>query len=466
MPQFLRRRDLLASLGLGAGAPIFGAFANTIARASSASPRPRIIFFHENNGIAPERIRVGDSAKAEGALTQDLAFPKALEPLSDIRDRLLIVENLHNPHGQSLHGNSWNHYTGTAPTKSPWPEDADINPGGITIDRLIGKTVGAGDAHDSLVFVPILGDRRKKHEWMRSADGPGLPAFSVMEFNPFSAFERLFGKSSGPSSAGQTERMVASKRSVLDFVIDDVARMQARLPGEHKERLDVYVGSLRSAEMRLGKLLDSTRSCSNVARPQLTASDRSAEFAAVNVPNTTIQDEWENAFVDLAVLALSCGMTHVLNLVFACGGAHLKYSALIPGWPDFSDHQIAHGNRSDALTSEQLLVLKHQRNLRTLRRLWDALAKIPEGQGTLADHTMIVWNTDAGGAHHNGYNKIPAIIVGDGGGRLNTGRYLRFPDRSRAINDLWVSLAHAMDIPMQTFGDAKICKGPLPTAKK
>jgi hypothetical protein len=86
-----------------------------------------------------------------------------------------------------------------------------------------------------------------------------------------------------------------------------------------------------------------------------------------------------------------------------------------------------------------------------------ALEGVPEGDGTMWDHTALVYVNDNGEQHHAKYENWPAVVVGDLGGALPAGgRLLDYPNfqqsNSRGLNQLWNTLATAMGVPTSDFG--------------
>ncbi|MEZ4464304.1 MAG: hypothetical protein R3F43_07260 [bacterium] len=90
-----------------------------------------------------------------------------------------------------------------------------------------------------------------------------------------------------------------------------------------------------------------------------------------------------------------------------------------------------------------------------LRRL-DA---VPEGDGTLLDNTLVLWVNELSRGNTHSHQDMPFILAGGKNLGLDTGRFLRFNGASH--NDLLVSIANLMEVPIPTFGDARFCTGPL-----
>lgn len=83
----------------------------------------------------------------------------------------------------------------------------------------------------------------------------------------------------------------------------------------------------------------------------------------------------------------------------------------------------------------------------------------PEGDGSLFDNTLLTWFTDA--AENHFMDCISTVIAAGKNIGLRTGRHVRIPVGTHSLNDLFVSLGHLMGLPLDTFGEARFCKGPV-----
>jgi len=75
------------------------------------------------------------------------------------------------------------------------------------------------------------------------------------------------------------------------------------------------------------------------------------------------------------------------------------------------------------------------------------------------DNTLVVWGNEVSEGNTHSHQNMPFVLAG-GGWYFRTGRTLNYSDASH--NDLLVSILNAMGNPATTFGQADLCKGPLP----
>lgn len=435
------RRRFLRSAGLGAGAALLTPLASRLApvRAAEDGPRKRFVVFVSGNGWP---IRFWDtSVRSE----RDYDMPSMLEPLSPFRDELLLLERFHNPHNPNIHTSGWatlsvqgSPATGSSPDQTFY----DI-PSGISLDRFL-----SGYLSDDTPFSSTNLALKER------GDGPHVSADDYnreypSEWHPVRAYESLFGAAMDESDE-TARRLLAQQRSVLDFMDDDVTRMQSRLGVEESRKMEQYLDSLRGLELQLGRLADGLPSCGDAPIPPADSGDRQRDWGPV-YPDVV------RAQVDLSLHAQLCGLTRV-SMVSFFGGAmgYNKFDFLGAG--GVGHHDLHHAN-DDAVLREILRFEAEE-----VAHFWSRLKATPEADGsTMADHTVLLWINSGGGDHHFGRGRIPAVVLGHADGFLNTGRYVRFPSDEHCVSDLFVTIANALGVGIDSFGDPALCRGPLET---
>jgi hypothetical protein len=162
------------------------------------------------------------------------------------------------------------------------------------------------------------------------------------------------------------------------------------------------------------------------------------------------------AHIDIAAAALIAGLTRVVTITTGEGGQRFgKYPEL--GIPEL--HHIGHGGSYGENTSEECFVELRRFHTGLIARLAEKLSGVPEGDGTMLDHTLIVYLSDSGESHHPNLYQWPVVLVGNLGGKLRTsGRYLDFPRYElfghQTIANLYCTLLHAANAPRDAFGVA------------
>jgi hypothetical protein len=242
------------------------------------------------------------------------------------------------------------------------------------------------------------------------------------------------------------------KGTLLDFMVDDIKRLEKRIGGVEKEKLDVYLDgfeSLRNRQRQLKGVESQVR--------------KHAPIVSDKYSSTTETDRIAAHF-DIAAATLIAGLTNMI--VIRPDTLSTLYSGL---GVDKGVHGLGHGEGEDPIG--------HRRNIRhfhieQIARLATKLEATPEGESNMLDNTLIAYFSDAGEKHHASATQWPFVLVGNLNGRLKTtGRYVQFPGYQQpghhTIANLYNTLAHAVGIQQDTFGqldmnlDRETQHGPL-----
>lgn len=289
--------------------------------------------------------------------------------------------------------------------------------GGISVDQVIANAIGGATPFASYQFgVKTRWDGRVFDYASWAAAGRPKPSND----DPAAAFRDLFGEPS------------PRRRHVLDAVREELRRLRATLDGADRNKLDVHLASIESVQAR------TQRSCDPPAMPI------AEDFGAIGRAQT-----------DLLVRALACDLTRVATLQWSTGVSHQAFPWL--GVND-SHHDTTHSPESIEDRTGKLLAIEHW-YAEQFAYLLDQLEQVPEGEGTLLDHTLVVWFNELSFSAH-GTTDMPFVLAGRCGGALETGRFLQF-DRKKH-NDLLVTVLNLMGQEVSTFGDPELCDGPLP----
>jgi hypothetical protein len=420
------RRNLLNGLGLGAGATLLGGiWKKIVPEALGQAPRKRIIIFVGSNGLI-ERF---STCQSRGERDFDLG--PAYQPVAAYKDRLTIMHRFFIGFGASLHGSQQSTLT-VMPSTQPGAAQYRGPAGGVSIDRFIAKKIGTADAFSSTAVGRGISV---------SADAANQQFPLIL--SPAKAFSTYFGGALPPSggmagpAGGSFEGDFQKDKSFLDVVQTDITKMNARLAAPERAKLDQYLESLRALERQIGQRGVAQAGCMKPAAP--------------SGPEPALNQQIEQ-LVDITAAVHRCGLTHVTYVSFeGMEGPKVKYTWLGDTRNHHDDHHAGDTNMTQKIATWWFT---------QMARMADHLAKTPEGNGTMLDNSILAMLNTGGGVHHRGGNKHPVILLG---GRPGTGgRYLQYPEGRHGIGDVYVSLANMMGATTQTFGDPKICKGPLP----
>lgn len=451
----MQRRQLLKALGL---APLYGLLQPPPrARAQAVAP-PRVVFFVQPHGHVPSAWNMPIvGAARESYATRSLrelpvdAFSEVLRPLHAFRDRLLVIEGLSNTsvladRAQVLRsgGDDNNHSLAVAGlltgARALQRSGVPCTGGARSLDQELGIRLAGPGRFATRVY----GADYRPNQGVApfSFIGPGQPAPMVSD--PRAAFLDLMGTLAPDSKSVTRADLLRSLRgSVLDTVAGEYAALSARLGANDRKKLDSHRALIRDLERTLS--VGVTAHC-----------DRSFDASADSV----------TSFMRLTRMALSCDLTRVIT-----------YVAPVPecsafGYPaDAHVHlTYAHASVADSASCGQTYTPLAERAMtdlgswyaRHFAALLRELDAVPEGDGTLLDHTTVVWLTELATPTHQ-HNDTFALVAGGGSNKLRLGRYVRFPRALQnpmanspatgpALNRFLVTLMQALGQPDQSFG--------------
>ncbi len=430
------RREVLKSVGLGAGAtvlsPILGSLAAHAAGDAAAANPKRVVFVLQSNGMNPAHLLPsGVERKSANSDSPTQKFTehaldgrtlhKALEPLAPFQKRLGLVQGLSNKIALSDH-------SGELGALGCYPK-GKVH--AATIDHAVAEALPGVFPHVG------VGYSDRGNVYCYSASGPGRAVPIVC--SPADAFKTLFGS----VAAGADRTSFDHRTNLLDFLADDVKRSRAALAGEEKQKLDGYVEAFEALHARQAKLVamaDAIRKNT----PKL--NEKLAKEATASL---TLEAQFE-----IAGAALVAGLTRVVTITSGGGGqAFGKFPEL--GVPDL--HHIGHGGSYEGKTYEECFVAIRRVHTALIASLAKQLESIKEGNGTMLDNTVIVYLSDSGDSHHPTGKQWPVVLLGNLGGKLKTnGRYVDYPAYGkpghRTLANLYLSLLHAVGKPRDKFG--------------
>lgn len=430
----LNRRQFLRRLGVSSAALPFLAGLPSLRGATTPQKRQRVIIMFSPNGTLPNDFwpdQAGDQ----------LVLKPIMEPLEPFKDRMLVINGVCN----KIHGDGDNHMRGmscllTANELLP----GNIRGGGgtpagwassISIDQEIKNFLQSQDAtrtrFGSLEFGVAVPDRADP--WTRmSYAGANQPVAPID--NPYQMFGKLYGRMK------DRDNLV----SVLDDVREDLTRVSAKLSARDKALLDQHVTIVRNLE----KELQHKDTDAKMAHP-MPELDPSVELVNDNTPQISRMQ------IDLLVNSLSNDMTRVATLQYmrSVGQAQMRWLGIQEG-----HHSLSHepDNNQDSYGKLKKINTWFAGELAYLAK---RLSETPEpsGEGSMLDHTLIVWTNELGKGNSHTLDNIPCVIIGGAPG-VKTGRSLKLEKVPH--NRLWLALAHTMGHDqLQTFGKAELCEG-------
>jgi hypothetical protein len=254
-----------------------------------------------------------------------------------------------------------------------------------------------------------------------------------MELNPQVVFERMFGD-------GSTAELRASRRSrdrsILDSLGDSLSRLRVKLSASDKRRIDEYSNDIREIERRLQIAMQA----STVAPSEMSV--------PVGVPPTF--DEHIKLQFDLLALAFRGDMTRVGTMTFARDLTGRTYPASEA--PTAGFHGTSHHGEDPRRILDHARI--NQYHIKQLAYFIDKLAKAEDGDGTLLDHSLVLYGTNMGNSNQHLHHDVPHVLVGGLNGKLKGGRHLAYPSKTVPTGNLLLSILDLYDIHQDSQGDS------------
>ena len=432
----LPRRTFLRGAGAAVALPLLDAMVPALSAlsATAAAPVRRLGFVYIPNGAVMQQWTPEQTGPG-------FALSPILQPLAPYKDQLTVVSGLAHGQAEPLGDGNGEHSRASATwlngVHPKQTEGADVE-AGLTADQLAARELGLDTPLPSLELAidmdGLVGNCENGYSCVylntvswRSSTTP-LP----MENNPRVVFERLFG------DGGTTAQRVAEMRrdrSILDSVTDDLAALERFVGGGDRARLDQYLESVRALEHRiqLAEVQSANAELPDLARP-------------VGIPES--YEDHVKLMFDLLSLAYQADITRVFTFMLGRELGGRTYPHL--GVPD-PHHGLSH-HRNDPEKLEKLARINTY-HMGLFAHFLDTMQATPDGDGSLLDHSMVLYGGGLGDSNDHAHFNLPELVVGGGAGRLKGGRHLQYP-KDTPVNNLLASMLGKAGLPAERFGDA------------
>lgn len=423
----LDRRTLLRGVLGGAAVsvalpPLEAMFdANGTAYALDGVLPKRFGLFFWGNGNRPERWR--PAATGLGA-AWDLS--ETLQPLASLKPWLTVVTGADvklpndSPHASGAAGILTGFELGD-------PEDSSsfLAP---TIDQVIAQEIGNDTLYRSLE-TGVDGASGK------SFNGPNSQ--NPAESSPIALYDRLFGPTFREPGDTTVDPKLGLRRSVLDAVTTDVARLNARVGAADKARLDQHLSGLRDLETRLARLQEDPPDLAACLRPGAPAADYPP------IEGRPQLMEVNAVMAQLLAMACACDQTRVFSHWFSDPVNDKLFPAATAG-----HHDLTHNEGGDQPEVQAITV----QCVAAYAALLEAFAAIPEGSGTLLDNCAILGCSEVSLGQTHSILDLPILIGGSACGALKTDHHYQSLGGEN-VSKVLLALIQAMDINRTDFGD-------------
>ena len=444
----IHRRRMLKGMGACIALPFLEAMvpSSVLANPKINAPK-RAVFLFSPNGVCPGKW-------APTGVGGNFTMSPILKPLENFQQDLLVLQQLMNKHSTTgVEG----HYTKTGNFLSSMEIartiGANINVGGPSIDQQIAKKVGGETIIPSLVY----GVDRMKSGVCTSTGITRLYGSyiswetatkpSAKEINPRFAFDRMF-RTVVPNKNAKLENPL--KASILDAVMEDAKSLQKNLGIADQNKLEEYLASIRSVEMRLenkGQMKDfESRISASMLKDLKLMNIRIDEY--IDLEEGVDITEKVRLMLDIMALGLWSDASRVGTFMFGNAASNRNFGFL-EGVRD-SFHAVSH-HQNDArrMLQYQLINAWH---MEQLAYFLEKLKSIPEGEGTMLDHSMVMYGSGLRDGNRHAEENLPVLLAGKGGGQIKPGRHIIFKEETPLAN-LYQTMAQIMGVDADGFAD-------------
>jgi uncharacterized protein DUF1552 len=433
----LPRRTFIKGMGTAIALPFLDAMTPALASIRRAAGAPvRLAFVYVPNGIIMKEWTPATAGK-------DFEFTRILKPLEPFRKDLLVLSGLADNNGNALGDGPGDHaraggsfLTGVHCKKTA---GSDIH-GGVSADqiaaqRLAGetkfpsielgcedsRTVGNCDSGYSCAYTNSI-------SW-RTPTTPMPP-----EVNPRLTFERLFGTADLSLDPKTRARRARYRKSILDQSMEDTRKLVTTLGPSDRRKIDEYLSAVREIEQRIEKAEKDNR---ELTPPIEKPAGIPSEFT-----------DYVKLMYDLQVVAFRSDLTRVTTLMVGREGSNRVYPEI--GIPD-PHHPLTH-HRNNADWIEKVIKI-NSLHIELFGYFLKQLSSIKEGDGTLLDHSMIVYGSGLADGNRHTHEELPVLLAGSGCGTLKPGRHVVYKPGAPMTN-LYLSLLDRMGVRPENIGDS------------
>jgi hypothetical protein len=433
----LPRRTFLRGIGTTLALPLLDAMVPAMAATRLvAKPAVRLAFVYVPNGI----IQTNWLPSAEGV---GFDFASTMKPLERFRARLNVLSGLAQVSGRALGDGPGDHaragatwLTGVHPKKT---EGSDIH-AGISADQIAAKELGKSTQFASLELgleePSMVGgcDSGYSCAYTNTISWRTPTTPNPMEVNPRAVFERLFGDGDSSDPATRLKRMQEDS-SILDYVRENVGRLQPGLGARDNSKLNEYLDGIRDIERRIQKAEQQS------ARMKMPVMDRPS-----GIPEEF--SDHAKLMSDLLVIAFQTDMTRIVTFMLAHEGSNRSYRSI--GVLD-GHHSVTHHQNDPEKIAKTVKI--NELHVRTFAYLLEKLQSTPDGDGSLLDHSMILYGSSISDGNAHTHHDLPLVLAGGAAGQIKGGRHIRY-SKETPMNNLLLAMLDKAGIPAEHLGDS------------
>ena len=423
----LPRRTVLRGLGATLALPLLDAMVPALAHRTlmAATPPRRFGAVFVPMGERPSHWTPKTSGKG-------FELSPILEPLAPFQDSMIVVSNVDRPLQGTHAVSSGTWLTGSAPRRT----EAEDFVAGTSLDQIIAEQIGRDTVFPSIEIgtedlTGYVGacDVGYSCAYMNTISWKTPTTPMPLECNPRVVFERMFGR---PGSTEERVARMRQNRSILDSVRGDVSSLETGLGARDRVRLDQYLDHVREIEARIQR-----------AEKQATT-EVLVPSAPIGIPDSWA--EHASTLFDLMAVAWEADLTRVFSFMLNREASQLVFPEL-----DFNEpwhHVSHHGNEPEKLA---MLVKLNIYQIGIFGKFLDRLRTTPDGDGSLLDHSVVLWGSGMSDSNAHSPLDLPYLQVGSAGGLFKGDRHL-VARKGTELADVMLTVAQRFGAEIDHFG--------------
>jgi hypothetical protein len=433
----ISRRTVLRGVGASLALPMLDAMVPALAEADSGLTPTRVGFVYFPNGAIPNKW----TPKTVG---NNFELTPILQPLASFKNDMLVFSGLDNIKARGIAGEAGGEHPRASAAYltcvHPYVRTAEGEYNrkvGISMDQILAKEFGKHTQLGSLEL-GIESDAV-----VGSCDGDSCSYNSTISWRddstpmpiqnqPRAVFESLFGDSDSTNQADRLAR-IRERRSLLDFVGDEASDIMAELGASDREKLDQYLDATRDVERRI----------------QMAEQQSLRELPEIDKPAGIPKgfDEHAKLMFDLLVLAYQTDLTRVGTFMLGREMSTMAYPEI--GVPD-PYHPLTHHQGDVEKIEKAAMVNIYHASL--FSYFLEKLQSIPDGDGTLLDHSIVSYGGGLGDANMHEPKELPIVVVARNN-LIRGGRHIRYP-KGTPLANLYLRMMDLLNMSGESFGDS------------
>jgi hypothetical protein len=429
----LPRRTFLRGMGVSLALPLLDSMipARTLLAQTAAKPLARLGFVYVPHGAIYDKW-------TPAAVGTGFEFTPILKPLEPFRDRLNVVSGLGHRAADTTAVHSLSPTTWLSGVRPKATQGVDAF-AGVTADQIAAQAIGQDSPLPSMELATedhsgLIGscDRDYGCIYMNTLSWRTPETPLPMEINPRKVFERMFGQ--GGSAAERLAR-IQEDRSILDAITKEAASLQLLLGASDRQTMNQYLENVREIERR-------------IQRAEKSQGDEDLLLPARPAGVPFDFEEHVALMYELMALAYQANITRVITFMVSREVSNRTYTQV--GVTD-GHHAISHHqNRAEKMEKN---VRIQTFNVNQFKGFLDRLQQMPDGDGTLLDHTLLLYGSNMSNSNAHDHFPLPNLVVGGAAGRMKGGRHLKFADHTPMTN-LLVTMLDKVGVKQESLGDS------------